>query len=216
MRLTILFLLVAFSANSQLNCSIKLIDSYSNKEIKIDNSFRIKNGIFQIDTLNNSILLTKLKGKHLIIESNLYCLYDEKFDKKELKNSIKKLQLRPNDHLIEIKFNEIWNSDNIPSDTLIFNNHKELENHILTYISYLSFAANTCDNGMCHYANTYFYQIKFKANDTIYQIDEVKKLQPVDIECELLENSLQLFKTIFPKFKIKNEKQEFYLNFHYF
>ena len=49
----IIFVLAFGSANAQVNCTLKLTDSYSLDAIQLNNSLEIKNAEFSIDTVNN-------------------------------------------------------------------------------------------------------------------------------------------------------------------
>lgn len=210
--ITGIFLFLAFNSFSQLNCTLQLFDTYSKQVIRIDSSFTVHNGTFQIDTTNNSIRINKLSGKKLKLTADLYCQFEQKFKRKELKNVSRKIYMKPTDVLIAIKYKEIWNVENIPNDTLFFTSIQALQNHLLTYIKYLEYDLVNCDNGTCRYTNTYQYRIYFRQHEALYTLDKVYKTQPKGHECQQLDADVNMLTTIFPPFRLENKHGDFYFN----
>ena len=210
---TIILFFFSFKLVAQNRCVIKLIDSYSLDEINLNHSFKINKKHYSIDSISNLIIIEKPFGKQLIISNNQYDTYQEKIDFKKNCSDTLIIQLKPNKALIRRGYKEIWNSNHQSIDTFEFKNSSTLKEKILSYLNYLSVIDEMCDNGMCNYSNTYRYQINFVQSDSVYQIEKIIKLQPLDYECEELNKHIELLQSIFPKFILKEEIENFSLRF---
>ena len=192
----------------QTNCYLKLVDSYSLNNIQLDNFIKINNADFSIDTINDIVLIEKIRGNNLEILIDNYNLYTEKIKFKNCKNDTLVRQLVPNDSIITTRFKEIWDTNNVVTDTLFFNNLQELKIHIFSYLNYLTEISKYCDNGLCDYSNTYKYQFEFEVKNSVYEISKIEKQQPTDYKCDELEKYLNIFPNIFPKFLLKGKKEK--------
>ena len=190
----ILLLLNGLSIFGQINCKIKLIDSYSYDQINTNNSLQIKNADFSIDTLSGLVIINKFKGKRLEISLKDYELYSEKISFGKYKNDTIARQLIPKKQIILSRFEQIWNNDNIMLDTLTFDNSSQGKRHVLSYLNYVKILDNSCDNGLCNYANTYSYNIRFTKENDVYKISTIDKLKPHEYNCNELENYLNKLK----------------------
>lgn len=204
---TIILLLMSTTAIGQINCTLKLRDSYSIDIIQVNNSIEIKNADFSIDTLNNLITINKIKGKYLEIVFKGYDLYSEKLNIRKYKNDTITRQLIPQESVILSRFEQIWEKDIETSDTLVFDIVDEVNSHVLSYLRYLKVLDKYCDNGMCNYSNTYRYQITFSEENSVFNISSIEKLQPREYNCDELEKYLNKLKIIYPKFKLKEQNQ---------
>ena len=202
---TILLIFSCFKVIGQNRLVVKLIDSYSFDQINLDHSFNIDKKNYSIDSINHLIIIEKPFGRQLTISSNQYELYQAKIDFKAQPTDTLNIQLTPNEALINKGYTEIWNSKIQSKDTLIFNNTNALERKVISYLNYLSAIDEKCDNGMCHYSNTYRYQIDFVKTDSVYIIEKIIKLQPRDYNCEELDRHLQRLQSIFPQFILTEE-----------
>jgi hypothetical protein len=211
--LTVALIFFWFNIFGQNRCAIKLIDSYSLEQINLDHSFITNKKHYSIDSINNLIIIEKPFGRLLTISSDPYEMFQEKIDFKKHSSDTIKIQLKPNKTLVRKVYNEIWNADNQLIDTVEFNNSRSLERRILSYLNYLSVIDEMCDNGMCNYSNTYRYQINFVKSESVYMIEKIVKLQPWDYNCEELDKHLKLLQSIFPKFILKEEAENFSLQF---
>ncbi len=204
--LTILLIFSCFKVIGQNRLVVKLIDYYSFDQIKLDHSFKIDKKNYSIDSINNLIIIEKPVGRQLTISSNLlYEIYQAKIDFKAHLTDTLKIQLKPNEALINKGYTEIWNSKIQSKDTLIFNNSNALQRKVLSYLNYLTAIDEKCDNGLCNYSNTYKYQIDFVKTDSVYLIEKIVKLQPRDYNCDELDKHLQRLQSIFPKFILTEE-----------
>src|SRR5690554_3448780 len=211
----VFFIILLFSSSfsfGQMNSHLKLFDSYSSAVIRLDNSIKIKNADFSIDTLKNLIVIHKIKGKYLEITLRNYKVYSEKINLKKYKKDTLSRQLTPVKSVLNSRYQEIWFSDNLSADTLTFENTETFRAHIFSYLKYLTFYLNTldepCDNGLCSYSNTYRYKILFSKNGEYYEINRIDKLQPIGYTCVELEKHLDKLKVIYPKLNIKGLEEK--------
>ncbi|MDT8413560.1 MAG: hypothetical protein RQ875_13930 [Vicingaceae bacterium] len=181
--------------------------------VQLDNSIKISNADFSIDTINDIVLIEKIRGSNLEILIDGYNLYTEKIKFKNYKNDTVVRQLVPNDSIISIRFKEIWDTNNVVTDTLFFTNLKELKIHIFSYLNYLTEISKYCDNGLCDYSNTYKYQLEFEVKNSVYVISKIEKQQPSVYKCDELEKYLNIFPNIFPKFLLKEENEKIRTSF---
>jgi hypothetical protein len=209
----IILLLIQTATHAQINCTIKLVDSYSYNTVQLNNSIQIKNAEFSLDTINNLITVHKIKGNHLEISFLNYEDHTEKVKLRKYKNDTITRQLIPVDSVIQSRFDRIWKPSHPNSDTLLFENSTELKKHVYGYLKYLEILNEVCDNGMCNYANFYRYKISFVETNSVFEVDAVQKLQPIEYNCDELDKYLNQLKIIYPKFRIKepeNKNIEFY------
>ena len=209
----LIFILISNFVFGQTNCYLKLVDSYSLNNVQLDNSITINNADFSIDTINDIVLIEKIRGNNLEILIDNYNLYTEKIKFKNYKNDTIVRQLVPNDSIIKTRFSEIWDTNNVVTDTLFFNNLKELKIHIFSYLNYLTEISKYCDNGLCDYSNTYKYQLEFEVRNSVYVISKIEKQKPSDYKCDELEKYLNIFPRIFPKFLLKGKKEKISISF---
>jgi len=205
---TIILLLTSITTIGQVNCTIKLTDSYSYDLIQTNNSLKIKNADFSVDTLNNLITIKKIKGNHLEIAFKDYELYSEKIKIRKYKNDTITRQLIPKYSVILSRFEQIWEIDNGTPDTLTFGNSDGVKSHVLSYLKYLIVLDKYCDNEMCNYSNTYRYKIVFTEENGVFKINAIDKLQPREYNCDKLEKYLNKLKIIYPKFKLEEQNQQ--------
>ncbi|KJS06701.1 MAG: hypothetical protein VR77_03630 [Flavobacteriales bacterium BRH_c54] len=209
----LIFILISNFVFGQTNCYLKLVDSYSLNNVQLDNSIKISNADFSLDTINDIVLIEKIRGNNLEILIDGYNLYTEKIKFKNYKNDTVVRQLVPNDSIISIRFKEMWDTNNVVTDTLFFNNLKELKIHIFSYLNYLTEISKYCDNGLCDYSNTYKYQLEFEVKNSVYVISKIEKQQPSVYKCDELEKYLNIFPNIFPKFLLKGKKEKISISF---
>ena len=209
----LILILISNFVFGQTNCYLKLVDSYSLKNVQLDNSIKISNADFSLDTINDIVLIEKIRGNNLEILIDGYNLYTEKIKFKNYKNDTVVRQLVPNDSIISIRFKEMWDTNNIVTDTLFFNNLKELKIHIFSYLNYLTEISKYCDNGLCDYSNTYKYQLEFEVKNSVYLISKIEKQQPSVYKCDELEKYLNIFPNTFPKFLLKGKKEKVSISF---
>lgn len=211
--LFVIFYLLIFNLVGQKKCYIKLIDSYCFEQIKLDHSFKINRRNFKIDSINNLIILKRRIRSQFTISAADYVTTEKKIKYRKFTSDTIKISLKPNMNLIQEGYNKFWNPDSISTKIVQFKNVKLLENKILTYLNYLLFLEDKCDNGLCSYSNTYQYKFDFEKVDSLYVLTKITKIQPRDYKCEVLEKHMELLLTIFPKFTLTEEKEKFYLLF---
>ncbi|WP_159038458.1 hypothetical protein [Brumimicrobium mesophilum] len=207
---------MSYLSFGQLNCHIQLVDSYSLENIQINESLEIERAYFQVDSLNNLILLEKKKGQKLNIHFQDYELYSEKIKIRNYKNDTINIYLTPISSVIMSRFDSIWKSDFINLDTLIFEETKDIQRLLTHYLTYLEVLQHECFNGMCNYSNTHSYIITFSKNDSIFEITEIETLTHREYHCEELENCIDRLQYIYPKFRIDQLDEDIYtftLNF---
>lgn len=210
--LSIILLLISTFTYSQTNCHIKLFDSYSSTQIKLDHSIEIKNADFSIDTVNNLITIHKLKRRYLEIKLGEYELYTEKINLRKLEYDTISRQLTPLKAVINSRFEQIWNSDSLSSDTLVFESKDDFKKHLLSYFNYLIYhldiSYESCNNENFSYSDTYRYKISFLKTDLVYEYNAIEKLEPMYSKCDEIDKYLDKLKVIYPKFKIEELDQE--------
>jgi hypothetical protein len=209
----IIILLFSVNSFSQLNCHIKLIDTYSSKEISLDNSFILSKSNYTIDSNNNFIIVSKAKGKKVNIKSEKFNDINTKINLKRRKNDTIVLRLTPNSSTVKSTLKKLWNDSSKNKDTLIFENYDEATSYIMTYLKYLSGLQDKCNVSLCNYNNTYRYYLLFKQEkNQIYKLNQINKLQP-EKGCKELDSYLEQLKFILPHIRIKKEELPFKVYF---
>lgn len=223
MKWAFFFLIISpFVSFGQLNCTIKLIDDYSNEEIDVSPNLHLRKGQFKIDSAQNSIHLEKLRGNYLVISSQEYKTHSEKVKRKKLKNDTVTIRLVPNDSLSMMTFEEIWVKHQRKSDTLEISSANEISRYVKSILNYLLANDGNCGNGLCSYSNTYVFVFYFEMKNGIYKFQEVEKTQPNDYQCLYLEDNLKLLGEVLPPFRISiepdspNEKMRFRVMMTYY
>ena len=200
-----------FYSFSQTKKYVKLFDSYNNERIIIDSTFKLTNRKFKIINSNNLIEINFSLKKKLIIEANNYDTYSYKV-KFNGKDTIA-IQLTPNETTINKRYSEIWTIENKIIDTLTFETLKSLQDFTSSYLNYLSALKNKCDNGMCDFSNSYSYKIYFSNNDSIFYLEKIEPKKNYEIQCAELDEKMILLKEIFPKFRLKEKTDNFYIQY---
>lgn len=208
--LFIVFYLIIFNSIGQKKCYIKLIDSYCFEQIKLDHSFKINRRNFRIDSINNLIVLKRRIRSQFTISCADYETMEEKIKYRKHTSDTIKISLKPKINLIKEGYNKFWNADSATTNIVHFKNINSLDTKVLTYLNYLLYLEDKCDNGLCSYSNTYQYKFDFKKEDSLYVLTKITKIQPRDYKCEVLEKHMELLLTIFPKFTMTEEKEKFY------
>lgn len=198
-----IFLFSTQTAFSQLNCHVKLSDSYSLKQIENLKSIEIKNADFSIDSMSNLILIHKVRGRRLEITLSNYELYSEKINLREFKNNTISRHLVPNRSVINSRFKELWNSERISTDTLFFDDKNEIRKHLSSYLNYLKILDDPCKKDC--FTNTYnlHYRIIFSVINSVYEINTVENLRPDIDRCEELDKYMEKLTTVFPKIRVR-------------
>lgn len=206
-----LFLLPCYG-HGQNGCHLKLIDAYSYQQIAVDKSF-VLNRRSTVDTSGSLIKISRLHGKKLQITSPDYEDFERKISLKKYRNDTLVIQLKPKASLVQMRFQSLWLSPAITTDTLHFADAKAVEKHVLSYLNYLAFLTDDCDNGMCNYSNTYRYEVYFVEEYSVFRIEKVIKLQPRSYSCEEFDKYLQKLPAIFPKFQLDDKTVQPQLSF---
>lgn len=205
---SIALLLTSTLAFGQTDIQLKLIDSFSYETLELDSTLKIKHAKFSIDTVTDIITISRIRGKRLKIEFPNYDFYSNKERIKKYKGGIVTRQLVPNDSLIEKKFREIWDSPNISTDTLSFKDQSDLKKYVLSYLNYLVVLADSCDNGMCNFSNTYNYEIEFIESNSIFEISSIERTGKSSYKCEVIYQYIKRLNIIFPKTKLDAKPEE--------
>ncbi len=198
-----IFLFSTQTAFSQLNCHVKLSDSYSLKQIENLKSIEIKNADFSIDSMSNLILIHKVRGRRLEITLSNYELYSEKINLRKFKNNTISRHLVPNRSVINSRFKELWNSERISTDTLFLDDKNEIRKHLSSYLNYLKILDDPCKKDC--FTNTYnlHYRIIFSVINSVYEINTVENLRPDIDRCEELDKYMEKLTTVFPKIRVR-------------
>lgn len=211
--LIVIFHLLIFNLIGQKKYYIKLIDSYCFEQIKLDHSFKINKRKFTIDSINYLIILKRRIRSQFTISAADYVTTEKKIKYRKFTSDTIKISLKPKMNLIQEGYNKFWNPDSISTKIVQFKDINSLDTKILTYLNYLLFLEDKCDNGLCSYSNTYQYKFDFEKVDSLYSLTKITKIQPRDYKCEVLEKHMELLPILFPKFMISEGKEKFYLRF---
>lgn len=198
----VIFLFSTQTVFSQLNCHVMLSDSYSLNQIENFKSIEIKNADFSIDTVSNFIVIHKIRGRRLEITLSNYELYSEKINLRKFKKDTISRHLIPNRSVINSRFEELWNSEDLVTDTLFLEDKNEIRKHLSSYLNYLKVLEDPCKKDC--FTNTYnlHYRIIFSVVNTVYEISSVENLRPYIDKCEELDIYMEKLKTNFPKIRV--------------
>jgi hypothetical protein len=125
------------------------------------------------------------------------------------------LSLNPGEALAQREFLKIWETPTKRTDTLHFATYESLKKYVYVYLNYLPAIGSPCDNGMCSYANTYKYDIRFVAEDAVFRLFRVEKSRDYNNRCEVLDGYLNKLPAIFPNFTIAETTTELRIVFFY-
>jgi hypothetical protein len=198
--LNLLILLLFSNIAFTQSCVVKLIDSYSYKEINIDASIKVNAKKFKIDTVNNFIEFENTPTKIVKIELKNYKTYENKLPEKNKTNDSIRIELEPSDSMISINFEALWHPKVELLDTMYFESMRALMNQTFYYINYLKPLNKYCIKDSFSCSPTYRYIFRFKKVNSLYQIYNVNEVLSPQIHCEELDNYFWKIKNIFPKF----------------
>lgn len=199
----IIFLISTQAIFSQWNCHLKLSDSYSLKQIENFKSIEIINADFSIDTVSNLIVIHKIRGRRLEITLSNYELYSEKINLRKFENDTISRELIPNRSVINSRFEELWNSENLATDTLFLDDKNEIRKHLSSYLNYLKILDDPCKKDCFTHTYNLHYGIIFSNVNSVYEIKSVENLRPDIDRCEELDIYMEKLTKVFPKMRVK-------------
>ncbi|SFT35313.1 hypothetical protein SAMN05216474_0054 [Lishizhenia tianjinensis] len=197
-------------SSAQSSCVIKLQDAHTLEQIQISEITFVNQKKHSIDSLTNSLIIEKARGKKLNIHTKNYKEFTRKIDFRKHKGDTLVLHLLPSKNLIQSRYQELYESMGVPKDTLIFENQAALKNHLSAYIyPLISYAMDSCKNGLCNYNNTYSFHFIFEASNGVYSLKTCDQTKSYAYSCDSLDNALDRLITIYPYFLLAEEENTF-------
>lgn len=209
MKLLLFILIVTPSCSlGQLNTVLHFVDQYSKEPIELTSDLYIEKATFLVDTVNNSVQLDRLRVNELVIHLAGYNNYKADVKRKSIADDTLKLFLVPNDSLCQMRYEAIWINKSLVNDTIALTSVQSLQARVKGITEYLRLKELQCDNGLCSFSNTYYYQFTFLRENGLYSLESVERIRHSGYDCDYLDEQLPKAKNVLPRYVIEAEQTE--------
>lgn len=192
----------------QLNTVLQFVDQYSKESIEVTADLRIEKATFQVDTVDNVVRLERLRGNELKIHFPGYNERNRKVEKKGIQGDTLRLFLVPNDSVLQMRYEAIWLNHSLVNDTINVAAAKSIPSLTKGLTEYLQKNELHCDNGLCSFSNTYYFEFVYCRKEGVYSLESVERIRHSGYECSYLEEHLLNAKNVFPRYFVEAEEDE--------